>query len=183
MSYDIHLFKKLKGKTARECAEEILESDDLNALDKQAFEKQKQSLAKQLTEKNPKLEKVDSEGSLELSDNKNGMQILVSKNQIGLSVPYWNNAEEAKKIIPEIFQYLSILQKTSGYSIYDPQTEKEISLTKGINEFTKHFSAISDKTTKALQKSPSLAWRIIRTIIMLAIIIAASMLFKKWLGR
>ena len=135
MSYDIYMFKKLEGKSVVDSSEEVLESDDLNALSWEDFEKQKIILTKELKDKNPSFVVYDSWECLELTLENEGIQIWVYNNQIAISMAFWHEWEEAENNFKKIFNYLKIISNETKYSIYDSQEDSEIELSQWIEKF------------------------------------------------
>ena len=149
MSYDISLFRKLEGKTVQESAAEVLESD-VNSLDPVSFSEQRKNLSERLMEENPSFKKNSSDTFTEFTDIETGIQIDIDPNQVSVSVPYWHNDAEAKQVFADVLRYLEIIQKETGYSIYDPQTEREIQLNGDVGQFLNTYSS----TIELIAKTP-----------------------------
>jgi hypothetical protein len=57
-------------------------------------------------------------------DNGNGIQILLFDDEAAISVPYRHDAAKAEAAFQEIWDYSRIIQRETGYVIYDPQLDE-----------------------------------------------------------
>src|SRR5262249_36294380 len=154
MSYDFYLFERRPGidplVTARAAQERDTEDIDPGP-QLPAKEARKKSIATALINANPALEPfplgfeeiAKSRGIsvaeakekfryLELNgpEDGNGIQITLFDDCASLTVPYWHQGEDAKKVFSELWGYLSVIQQAaSGYEIYDPQLDCIINLS------------------------------------------------------
>jgi hypothetical protein len=124
MSYDIYLFKKLDDKSVEESADIVLADDKIHALAQGDFELIAQEIVKKLKELNARFEEFHSESNVELSDPETGIQISIFKNQIAVTMPYWH--EDDEQPLHELFSYIAVMRKVTGYAAFDPQIGKEI---------------------------------------------------------
>jgi len=92
----------------------------LTALDSNSFHFQTETLSKRLKEANPEFQEFSSDDYLELSLDKSGIPISIYANQIEVSVPYWHTDEKAKEIFKELFVYLDVRKRETGYSYIWP---------------------------------------------------------------
>lgn len=183
MSYDIYLFEVKEGENALKKAESILtsESEELNLGEPdQDKEKRKQMLKFALIEKNPKLQKFDFgfeeiakiEGisteeakvrfrHLELNgpEDGNGIQIMLYDDLATVTVPYWHEVEEAKKVFEEIWTYLEVIQDKAGYVIYDPQLERILKLSTDFADSLSSYARVVEHIRAGCNKGKKPWWK------------------------
>ncbi len=143
MSYDIYLFKPLPNKTVPESAQTVLESD-INGLNQVAFDLQKKVLSEKLKIINPAFSVYNLHNKLELTSLETGVQISFYPNQIAVKIPYWYTAHESKEVFTKVFQYLQAIKAETGYAIYDPQNDTEITLDQGVESFVRTYGGATD---------------------------------------
>ena len=145
MSYDFRLFKRRTGEDPHVTAQR--DSGEISAAppdpQKEAL---KRRVADALIAHNPKLEvfqfrseeiaefeKTSIEEArlkyrhLELNepeDGGNGVQITLFDDEASVTVPFWH--DNAAAVFREIWSYLSIISRETGYVIYDPQIDRII---------------------------------------------------------
>lgn len=127
MSFELYMFKKLEGQTVVESVDEVLESDEVNALTLDEFNEQKKKIVQKLVNMNTSFECFDSEEELELFDEKLWLTIAVYPNQIALSISYGWSADNIKNLSSSVFWYIVAISEITNYSIYDQQIDQEIS--------------------------------------------------------
>lgn len=127
MSFELYMFKKLEGQTVVESVDEVLESDEVNALTLDEFNEQKKKIVQKLVNMNTSFECFDSEEELELFDEKLWLTIAVHPNQIALSISYGWSADNIKNLSSSVFWYIVAISEITNYSIYDQQIDQEIS--------------------------------------------------------
>jgi hypothetical protein len=71
-----------------------------------------------------------------------GIQITLLDDGASLTVPYWHKGKKAKAVFAKIWEYLLVIQKISGYQVYDPQFDRIIDLMSDLNEVTKRYTDI-----------------------------------------
>jgi hypothetical protein len=71
-----------------------------------------------------------------------GIQIVLYDDRATLSVPYWHKKKKAKTVFEQIWQFLKVIQKISGYAIYDPQMERMIRLDMDLDKMTMCYSKV-----------------------------------------
>lgn len=173
MSYDIHCYRSRIGRPDVSEAQESMETDDSNIEgDGQQI---KLDIAKALTEFNPRLEvfKFDYDEIAKLQklsvdevkaqynyielnppDGDLAIQITVFNNNVSLTIPYWYKGDDARHIFQKLMDYLKIIRKTSGYFVYDPQTDQAFDpLTTNIQGTELYI-----KTTGQVKKMPTKPW-------------------------
>ena len=148
MSYDFRLCLPRNGRRSEEIAtadeESIAISDPVPAK-----EERKQRVAGALIAKNPSLqpfcfsfeaiaksEKISVEEAkgkhrhIELNgpEGSNGIQITLFDDEASVTVPYWHQGEQARRVFEEIWDYLEIIQRNGGYFTYDPQIGRVLDL-------------------------------------------------------
>jgi len=173
MSYDIHCYRSRIGKPDISEAQESMEADDIS--DEDGQQKVKQDIAKALTEFNPRLEvfKFDYDEiaklqSLSIDEAKKqfnyieltppdgdlATQITVSNNSVSVTIPYWYKGNDARQVFRQLMEYLKIIRRTSGYFVYDPQTDQAFDpLTTEIDGLELYL-----KTTEEVQNGPTKPW-------------------------
>src|SRR3989344_891127 len=127
MSYTIDFFKPLKGKSVEDSAEEVLESETINAYSKPQFQEIKKHVQDQFRSNGFKYEVNEQESSIEFTFPSE-TQILLSKNQGTLSLPYFRDYSD--KEFEEAFEYLRIIRDETGFSFYDSQIGSAIDPSK-----------------------------------------------------
>ena len=163
MSYDFHLFLTQPGvdplETAR--AEPDEETEEINPGPPIAVkEARKQEIATALAKADSALkvfqfgfEAIAKFQSITVEEAKvrfrhmelngpnggPGIQITLLDDGASLTVPYWHKDIKAKAVFARIWQYLEVIQKISGYQIYDPQLDRIIDLVLDLDEVTKCY--------------------------------------------
>lgn len=171
MSYDFTLFQRRDGEdpnvTARQVGEE-LGSTPLDA----TKEARKRRIADALIAHNPKLtvfefgyeeiakqEKISVEEArlryrhLELNgpeEDRRGIQITLFDDGASVTVAYWHGGEAASDAFREIWGYLEIVSRESGYLIYDPQTDRVVDLASGFEDALARYSQVARAFHKEL---------------------------------
>jgi hypothetical protein len=125
MSYDLTLFKKIEGKTIQESADIIFPGEKFALSDKD-FEEQKSKIKEALLKEESTFKVYDTELSeMTLSLEEKGINITIFKNQIGMSMPYWDSNDNDESY-EQFFKYASYIKEVTGYSIYDNQNSCEL---------------------------------------------------------
>jgi hypothetical protein len=172
MSYDIHCYRSKIGKPDLEEAQESMEVDDSESEEQSAV---KFDIAKALTDFNPRLEafKLDYNEIAKLHDiavedakaqfnyielnPPDGdlvIQITINNDNVSLTIPYWYGDEQARQVFKYLMEYLRIIRKTSGYFVYDPQTDQVFDpLTTDLEGLDIYL-----QTTKNISKAPTRPW-------------------------
>jgi len=156
MSYDIVLFRPRPGEdplTTAHCEDEGIERE--GSQPDPAKEALKQSVMSALMDANPSLEPFEvkyeqiaqfenisvEEAKLryrhiELNgpEDGNGIQILLDDDEASVSVPYWHDGAKAESTLKELWEYLTIIQRETGYVVYDPQLDMILDLSQGYSE-------------------------------------------------
>jgi hypothetical protein len=169
MSYDFHLFKPVEGAETLETARVTLETEteELNpGLPDARKEQQKRQNAALLQMVNHTLEIFSfdyaeiarASGSsetdartrfrhLELNGPKdgNGIQITLADDTASITVPYWHTGDRAKPVLDEVWQYLLVLERRSGFLTYDPQLERVLRLDSDLPEVVERYRAVADR--------------------------------------
>jgi hypothetical protein len=63
---------------------------------------------------------------IELTDEANGIQIVLFDDQAAITVPYWHSGETARRVFERILGHIRIIARESGYVAFDPQLGKVI---------------------------------------------------------
>ncbi len=67
-------------------------------------------------------------------EGNNGIQIELYEDEICISAPYWHARRKARATFQEIWEYLQVIQRESGFVIYDSQLDKILDLSQGYQE-------------------------------------------------
>ena len=150
MSYDFSLFRPRAGEDPLDTARTGSADLPSTPLDPQ-MEALKRKVADALIAHNPKLEvfQLDYDAIatfenisveearrkfryLELNgpvDDDNGIQITLFDDEASVTVPYWHESDKATNTFREIWNYLEIINRETGFLIYDPQSDRLIDLS------------------------------------------------------
>jgi hypothetical protein len=121
VSYDLYLVPVSPGEDPGEALERLEEeTPDSAALEQMG------RIASAIQARLPQLERHEGDGFVELDtpEGANPYQILISANQVGASVPYWDDDERAEATYGELLGALEIVREQTGWSIYDPQLDR-----------------------------------------------------------
>lgn len=108
---------------------EVLKNKVVSALIKADPSLQLLTLSDQSYEKFAEFEHISLEEArrkyrqLELSLEGLGIQIEIFDDEAGISVPYWHDNSNAEIVFKKIWKYLGIIQRETGYIVYDPQLD------------------------------------------------------------
>jgi hypothetical protein len=146
MSYDLHCYKSKLGHPDLDEAKEGVELDEEEKFEK-ITPKQKiimEKVATALRAYNPKLEFGEkdfvaiaemenstveeakekySDIELNTPDGELATQISIFGSVITVIVPYWYSDDRADLVFQKVHEYTKIIHQTTGYFVYDPQTE------------------------------------------------------------
>lgn len=178
MSYDFRLCLPQPGRTREEIA--TADSDDSEADEPlPANEERNQRVARALIARNPalkpfpdfeaitKLRKVTPEearkedGVVELDggEHSNGIQITLFGNEAGLTVPYWHQATQARRVFEEIWSYLEIIQREGGFFVYDPQLGRVLDLSgdfeAALASYQRAMRTVHTRPARPVEKRPA----------------------------
>lgn len=67
-------------------------------------------------------------------DDSNAIQIQLYDDQAFVTVPYWHDGAKAEAVFKEIWEYLNIIQRETGYVAYDPQRDAILDLSQGYTQ-------------------------------------------------
>jgi hypothetical protein len=87
------------------------------------------------------------------SDDGNGIQILLFDDEAAISVPYWHDGTKAEATFREIWDYLRIIQRETGYAAYDPQLGAILDLSKG---YTKALPVYAHARKTVVEQMPAI---------------------------
>ena len=171
MSYDYRLFKRIDGEDPLVTAQRDSEGFPSTPPDPQT-EALKRRVADALIAHNPQLkifqfeyeeiakfEEISVEAArckyrhLELQgpdEGSNGIQITLYDDEASVTVPFWHEGDKAADTFREIWQYLEIISRESGYSAYDPQIYGVLDLSAGYEEALASYAGTVCTIRKAL---------------------------------
>ena len=123
MSYDLYVLPVAPGEDPADALERLEGAEPDSEAGKQI-----DRIASAIQAKLPHLERFDGEGFVELDapEGSNPFQILISSNQVGAGVPYWDDDERAESTYRELLEALEIVREQTGWAIYDPQLDRVI---------------------------------------------------------
>jgi hypothetical protein len=179
MSYDFRLFKRKAGEDPLVTAQTESGGFPTTPPDPQK-EAIKRKVADALIAHNPELEvsqfdydviarqqKISVEQArlryrhLELNgpaENFNGIQIMLFDDEASVTVPFWHAGDKAADTFREIWNYLDILNRESGYLIYDPQIDRVIDPSTGFDDALACYSGamrqIRQRLPPGLERRP-----------------------------
>ena len=64
----------------------------------------------------------------------NGIQITLFDDEASVTVPFWHEGDKAADTFREIWSYLEIISREADYLIYDPQIDRVIDPSAGVEE-------------------------------------------------
>jgi hypothetical protein len=182
MSYDLRLFKTKLGEEP-----EVTARHDSEGLPSSPPDSEKEELKRKVTAAlmvyNPRLQpfkfvyedvaksqKISVEEAklkfrhIELNgprENTNGIQIILFDDEASVTVPYRHHGEKASETFNEIWDYLEIIQRETGYLIFDPQLDRMLDLSRDFNEVVSRYGGVVQKTKAkivASKASPQKPW-------------------------
>lgn len=75
-------------------------------------------------------------------ENGQGIQITLFDDGASVTVPYWHKDKKAKAVFAQIWEYLKVICKVTGYQIYDPQMECIIDLLSDLERATRCYADV-----------------------------------------
>lgn len=142
MSYDLYCYKSQLGRPDLKEAQGALEVDEDNEAEEDP--KTKLKIAKALINYDPQLEVFDFDfeeiakfqkvsvdeakeqfNHIELNSPEGNLatQITIFNNSVSITIPYWYSGNKAEGVFKKVIEYTRIIRQTTGYYVYDPQTE------------------------------------------------------------
>ncbi|MFI0503311.1 hypothetical protein ACH3WN_10650 [Streptomyces albogriseolus] len=64
--------------------------------------------------------------SRDLSHSGTGIDLSVFGDEVSITVPYWHAGEDAAVVLGKVFALSAIVEKETGLTAYDPQTERPL---------------------------------------------------------
>jgi hypothetical protein len=125
MSYDLIITAKFEGEDWEETLARLEDDADVpsSSLSDRA-RSQWEQIAEQLADSG--FERIDAPDFIELDLPTHGIQITMFEGEIGVSVPFWNEGEEAQEVLTLVGEVINVIRGASGWAVYDPQLEREI---------------------------------------------------------
>jgi hypothetical protein len=125
MSYDLIITAKFEGEGWEETLARLEdEADAPSSSLSDSARSQWEQIAEQLADSG--FERLDAPDFIELDLPAHGIQITMFEREIGLSVPYWYEGEEAQEVLALVGEAINVIRGVSGWAVYDPQLEREI---------------------------------------------------------
>jgi len=174
MSYDFRLFKRRAGEDALVTARADSDGFPTTPPDPQK-EARKRRVADALIARNAQLhvfqfdydavansQKISVEDArlkfrhLELNgpeEDCNGIQITLFDDEASVTVPFWHEGEKAADTFREIWSYLEIISREGGYLIYDPQIDRVLEPSAGLDDALSCYTGAMRQTHQTLPAS------------------------------
>jgi hypothetical protein len=167
MTYDLYMFRVEKGQSVIEAADELLrklredekEVKEIITSEERAF---MDHLALVLTSTNKALQANPSNFmgySIQVYCNSDPNEdtgiIDIYKDRIEITVAYGRDSYKASRVMLNILTNLKILQKETGFVVYDPQSRIEVNIENNIADLLDeyaHGTAITDEIAKKMKK-------------------------------
>ncbi len=80
----------------------------------------------------------------------NGIQMILWDDDASLTVPFWHEREKAGHAFRELWNYLEIVCRETGYAIYDPQMNRTFNLSAGCEEILANYHRTARQVREAL---------------------------------
>lgn len=72
----------------------------------------------------------------------NGIQIILRDDEASVTVPFWHAGRKAADTFGELWDYLEIIRRETGYAIFDPQIGRIFDPAAGCGEALAHYNGI-----------------------------------------
>jgi hypothetical protein len=172
MSYDFRFF------TARPGADPRDDGDDEPALGKRntAIEAKKRKLADALRAHHAKLDlaqpdfdaiaklhkmRVDEAYErvrhLELNDTASGIQVLLFDDRASLTIPYWHNGDDARRVLEEAWGMIEIVCRDTGYEVFDAQLDRVIDVN-AFDDVLRSYAGTTQRMEALIGRGPKKPW-------------------------
>jgi hypothetical protein len=167
MSYDIKLFMPKENEEPIVTARRDIEMEEPPMSkpdpDKEALKKK---VASALMKANPRLEKFSFDyreiarfkkitieeakskyRNIELNEPEGGncVQIELYDNQAFITVPYFHKNQKAEIVFKDIWNYMKIIQRETGFVAYDPQADMILDLSQGYTQALEVYRNVNVK--------------------------------------
>ncbi len=171
MSYDFRLFKRKADEDPLDTARAHSDALPSTPPDPQK-EALKRRVADALIARNPELhvfqfdyaavaksQKISEDEArirfrhLELNgpeEDCNGIQITLFDDEASVTVPFWHEGDKAADTFREIWSYLEIISRETGYLIHDPQIDRVIDPSAGFDDALTCYSGAMRQIHKTL---------------------------------
>jgi hypothetical protein len=176
MSYDFRLIKPRRGEDPHVTAQRDSEEFGTTPPDP-LKEDLKRRIADALITHNPKLEifqfgfdeiakyeNITVEQArvkyrhLELNgpeEDYSGIQILLFDDEASVSVPFWHEGDKAVAAFRELWSYLEIIRRETGYVIYDTQIERILATASDFDDALVHYTGVVGKIHETFPQGSS----------------------------
>jgi hypothetical protein len=93
-------------------------------------------------------------------DDGNGIQITLFDDEASVTVPYWHEGGKAESTFREIWEYLRIIQRETGYLVYDQQLGRIVDLASDFDAAIRCYCGASAhvRATFQVPDGPSKPW-------------------------
>ena len=82
---------------------------------------------------------------LEMPESGNGIQITLNDDEASVMLPFWHDGEKAGNAIRELWSYVEIICRETGYYIYDPQVGRSFETATGHNAVLANYTETSQR--------------------------------------
>lgn len=69
----------------------------------------------------------------------NPIQVTIEADHASLTVPYWYTGDRARATMGEALSYLAVLAREAGWTVFDPQIERVLDLTRDLDEIVSAY--------------------------------------------
>jgi len=85
----------------------------------------------------------------------NGIQITLFDDEASVKIPFWHEDNGVAEIFREVWSYLEIISRETGYLIYDPQIDRVIEPSAGFDDALACYSRARREIRKTLPMNSS----------------------------
>ena len=121
MSFDLYFVARAAGQTWEDAVAALEDLPELPLTEEDLLLWQR--LEAEIRQLLPAVESFEGERNRELTHDETGIQISFFHGELSLSVPYWYSGPESEAVITRLRQVVSVVERVSGLTAYDPQAE------------------------------------------------------------
>jgi GNAT superfamily N-acetyltransferase len=79
---------------------------------------------------------------LNVPEGGNGLQIVLRDDEASVTLPFWHTGEVAAAAFLELWSYLAVIQRETGYLVFDPQIGRLLAPIEDCTEALGHYNSI-----------------------------------------
>ncbi|MET9589266.1 hypothetical protein ABZY10_40565 [Streptomyces sp. NPDC006539] len=130
MSYDIYFLSRDEGQSW----DDVLEAADATAGDSDPIPAELlEAWQRIVPQARVLLGDVDiteyEQESRDLSHSDTGINLSIFGDEVSITVPYWHTVDRAATVLGKLFALSALVEKETGLTAYDPQTEMPLAET------------------------------------------------------